>query len=100
MIPEEQPKVVKFYKDLPSLDFDDCEEVEADFEATLTAHSVTETSEIVAFPAGGKQFGAGVDVLTIFVESSTGGDLSSIERIELYGEAINVTNMSDLKKVG
>ena len=85
------------FKDSQFVDFNDCEEFDGDSQVSFTPDQVKEASKIVELPSGGKQFGQGIDSLTVFVEDSVGGEITSINRIELYGHPMEQADMSQLK---
>ena len=92
-----QPVRIKLFINSPNLDFADCEERSGDYEVALNSENVARESKPLALRVA--KF-TSIDSVTVFVESSVGGDVSAIRKIDFYGQVMMGTNMSELKKVG
>eukprot|EP00511_Aplanochytrium_stocchinoi_P007716 CAMPEP_0204845908 /NCGR_PEP_ID=MMETSP1347-20130617/1570_1 /ASSEMBLY_ACC=CAM_ASM_000690 /TAXON_ID=215587 /ORGANISM="Aplanochytrium stocchinoi, Strain GSBS06" /LENGTH=159 /DNA_ID=CAMNT_0051986219 /DNA_START=107 /DNA_END=586 /DNA_ORIENTATION=- len=94
---DNRPVRVKLFINNANLDFADCEQRQGEFHASLTASNVMEDSKPLALRVA--KF-TSVDSVTVFVESSVGGDISALSKIDFFGQVMMGTNMNELKKVG
>lgn len=89
--PELTPAVIKLYKNLPAtaLDFDDL----AALTPTTKLESiptVQDTTQVISFPLPQVKW-ANTDSITLFVESSLGGDNSGIQFLGFKGKASGIS---------
>mmetsp|Transcript_14054 Transcript_14054/g.18390 ORF Transcript_14054/g.18390 Transcript_14054/m.18390 type:complete len:160 (+) Transcript_14054:55-534(+) len=92
-----RPVRIKLFINNSNLDFSDCEARNGDFEATLADTDTTTDSKPLALRVA--KF-TSVDTITLFIENSTGGEISAISKVEFFGQVMMGTNMNELKKVG
>mmetsp|Transcript_7781 Transcript_7781/g.15576 ORF Transcript_7781/g.15576 Transcript_7781/m.15576 type:complete len:161 (+) Transcript_7781:37-519(+) len=93
---ETAPKTVKLFINNDSLAFDDVEGQKPHHEFELTAKEVG--GGTVTLPFCKFQF---VTNLTIFISDNLADDeVTTLERIQLFGQNIAPTDMKDFKKVG
>jgi len=89
-------KSAKLFTNKISIDFADAESLPASFEAELSDDDITGEKElelkVVKFSS--------IDSVTVFIESSKGGDLSALSCIKFFGATVDGTNMNELKKSG
>ncbi len=94
--PETAPKAICLYINRAPLDFDDTENVEADQGLELTDEELNGGETILDFVKY-----QSVSSLTIFIpENRSGGEVTELAQLEIYGTPINTANMKELKKVG
>lgn len=79
-----------------SVGFEDIDSIPAALEMDLEDEDVAEGKII---PLRVVKFNK-LDSVTLFVESSEGGDIAALSSVKFFGEAVQGTNMSELKKVG
>lgn len=92
--PQLTPATIKMYKNLPDtlLSFDDIASLP---DAKVTSHltsipPISDTAQVVSFPLAQVKW-AGTDSVTIFVESSLGGDQSGIQFLGFKGKTSGYT---------
>uniref|UniRef100_A0A7S2SRN7 PITH domain-containing protein n=1 Tax=Rhizochromulina marina TaxID=1034831 RepID=A0A7S2SRN7_9STRA len=95
-IGDESPSTVKLFINNPSMDFSDCEEGKPVQALELTPEDLAADSVTNLYSVKFQR----VNSLTIFVEESTGGDLTQISGLKLFGTTVQGTNMAEFKKVG
>ncbi|GAC97606.1 hypothetical protein PHSY_005192 [Pseudozyma hubeiensis SY62] len=92
--PELTPSTIKLYKNLPesSLTFDDISSLsEAKTTTTLSSiPTVQDTAQVISFPLQPVKW-SNTDSVTIFVESSLGGDQSGIQFLGFKGKSSGYT---------
>jgi hypothetical protein len=93
---ESAPKTVKLFINNDSLAFDDVEDKKPHHEFELTAKDVG--GGTINLPFVKFQF---VTNLTIFISDNQADDeVTTLERIQLFGQSIAPTDMKEFKKVG
>ncbi|GBG28972.1 Thioredoxin-like protein 1 [Hondaea fermentalgiana] len=91
---ERRPEHIKLFTNQVSVGFEDIESLPAAFEMDVEGDDVTEGKMI---PLRMVKFN-NIDSVTLFVESSEGGDIAALSSVKFFGQAIQGTNMSELKK--
>lgn len=93
---ETAPKTVKLFINNDHLAFDDVEDKKPHHEFELTAKEVA--GGVIVLPFVKFQF---VTNLTIFISNNLADDeVTTLERIQLFGQSIAPTDMKEFKKVG
>ncbi|CAK9020492.1 Thioredoxin-like protein 1 (Thioredoxin-related protein), partial [Durusdinium trenchii] len=90
------PTKIRLFTNQVSMDFSDASDLPAAFEMDVDAADLAEDKII---PLKRVKF-IGIHSLTLFVESSEGGDNASVTNVKFFGEPMQGTNMNELKKVG
>mmetsp|Transcript_15145 Transcript_15145/g.29437 ORF Transcript_15145/g.29437 Transcript_15145/m.29437 type:complete len:165 (-) Transcript_15145:1050-1544(-) len=93
---EMRPSHIKLFTNQVSVGFEDIDSIPAALEMDLEDEDVAEGKII---PLRVVKFNK-LDSVTLFVESSEGGDIAALSSVKFFGEAVQGTNMSELKKVG
>ena len=84
----------QLFTNVISIDFSDAESLPAVFEMDVKESDVTEDN---IQPLRVAKF-SGIDSITLFVESSQGGDVTALSSVKFFGETLQGTNMNELKK--
>ena len=93
---EEAPEDVKLYSNMPSLGFSDCDDGPCAAKLTLTAEDLR-ADRACELKMAKFNF---VNVLSIFVDTNNGANVTSIGSIKINGKTRESTNMANFKKVG
>ena len=93
---DEAPEDVKLYCNKPSLGFSDCEDGPCEQALTLTAEDLR-PDRVMELKMAKFNF---VNILSIFVATNNGADVTSISSIKINGKTRESTNMANFKKVG
>jgi len=91
---EMRPTHIKLFNNKSSFGFEDVDSTPASFEADL------EESDMGKMLALRKAKFNAIDSVTLFVESSEGGELVALSSVKFFGETVEGTNVSEIKKVG
>jgi len=94
---ESNPTVVKIFANRESMGFEDCEDIDPTQVLELRAEDLKEGAKSLALKFVKFQR---VHSLTIFVQENTGGDVSALGGLKVFGRAVLGTNMSEFKKQG
>ena len=93
---EEAPEDVKLFTNMPSLGFSDCDDGPCAAKLTLTAEDLL-ADRVCELKMAKFNY---VNVLSIFVDTNNGADVTSISSIKINGKTRESTNMANFKKVG
>ena len=90
------PEDVKLFVNKPSIGFSDCEDGPCEAKITFAAEDLV-ADKVHDLKVAKFNF---VNVLTIFVATNRGGDVTSLSSLKLNGKTRESTNMANFKKVG
>ena len=93
---DEAPEEVKLFTNNESLGFSDCEDGPCEQALTLTAEDLR-PDRVMELKMAKFNF---VNILSIFVATNNGADVTSISSIKINGKTRESTNMANFKKVG
>jgi hypothetical protein len=93
---EEAPEDIKLFTNMPSLGFSDCDDGPCAAKLTLTAEDLL-ADRVCELKMAKFNY---VNVLSIFVDTNNGADVTSISSIKINGKTRESTNMANFKKVG
>lgn len=86
----------RLFVNKPSLGFPDCEDGPCEQAFTLSAEDLT-ADRVIEVKMAKFNF---VNILTIFVGTNNGADVTSLSSLKINGKTRESTNMANFKKVG